>query len=113
MRTGSPAHVRRSWPQEHIALRVVTADPPFSRFSVHGMHNPFVTAPDLRVPCRPQIPSSPTGGPTPNRPASDLRTGFGHRGEFADTEDAVVDQQDDVPTRPVTLPPRTPHGYDL
>jgi hypothetical protein len=30
MRTGSPAQVRRSWPQEHIALRVVTADPPFS-----------------------------------------------------------------------------------
>jgi hypothetical protein len=26
-RTGSPVHVRRSWPQEHIALRVVTADP--------------------------------------------------------------------------------------
>jgi hypothetical protein len=30
MRTGSFARVRRSWPQEHIALRVVRADPPSS-----------------------------------------------------------------------------------
>jgi hypothetical protein len=27
--------------------------------------------------------------PTPDRPATDLRTGTGHRGEFADTADAL------------------------
>jgi hypothetical protein len=30
-----------------------------------------------------------------------------------DTEDAVVDLKNDRPTRPLRLPPRTPHGLDL
>jgi hypothetical protein len=46
----------------------------------------------------------------PNPGSARLRSGAGtgHRGEFADTEDAVVDQRNDKPTRPVRLS-RTPN----
>jgi hypothetical protein len=46
--------------------------------------------------------------PDPELPRLKSRSGTGYRGELADTADAVVDQQNDSPTRPGRRP--SPHA---
>jgi hypothetical protein len=49
---------------------------------------------------------APPSRPTPDRPASEFRTGTGHRGEFADTEDAVVGSMRSGPSLTLGAPRR-------